>query len=228
MRMRLETGMLRVTYGPKMRQTSHKTCFEGLYLPNLSNKGFVGLTARNTKKYINDFSLNSVKVLNLDPRFYTERLDPFKDSKNEGEGTAEGQETPQEQEAEGEHFYTDEMEGHDLLHEHEEEQEELEWFIEDYQGNIRDGEPMSETLYKMNEHMNHILLPLNNFISNEDMMQHYVRDHSDLPRVIQTFEELPKAIEDEAQFVQTIDYQLQKIKEMYSETVRKAFDVQQA
>ena len=72
-RMRLETGMLRVTYGPKMRQTSHKTCFEGLYLPNLSNKGFVGLTARNTKKYINDFSLNSVKVLNLDPRFYTER-----------------------------------------------------------------------------------------------------------------------------------------------------------
>ena len=43
---------------------------------------------------------------------------------------------------------------------------------------------MSETLYKMNEHMNHILLPLNGFISNEDMMQHYVRDHTDLPRVI--------------------------------------------
>ena len=61
-------------------------------MPNLSNKGFIGLTARNTKKFINDFSLNSAKVLNLDPRFYTDRLDPFKDSKAEGDGSAEAQE----------------------------------------------------------------------------------------------------------------------------------------
>ena len=53
-------------------------------MPNLSNKGFIGLTARNTKKFTNDFSLNSAKVLNLDPRFYTERLNPFNESKDDG------------------------------------------------------------------------------------------------------------------------------------------------
>jgi len=50
---------------------------------------------------------------------------------------------------------------------------------------------MSEALYKMNEHMNKILVHVADFVSNEDMMQHYVRDHERLPEIIRTFEKLP-------------------------------------
>ena len=46
-----------------------------------------------------------------------------------------------------------------------------------------------------------------------------------LPKLIASFESLPSAIEDESKFVQTIDYQLQKIIEFYGEVVVKAIDL---
>jgi hypothetical protein len=50
---------------------------------------------------------------------------------------------------------------------------------------------MAEALYKMNEHMNKILFNVAEFVANEGMMQHYVRDHDRLPEIIKTFEKLP-------------------------------------
>lgn len=63
--------MLTVTYGSKMRMVSHKTCFEGLYMPNLSHQGYIGVTSRNSDRYVKDLEVNTIKVNNLDPRFYT-------------------------------------------------------------------------------------------------------------------------------------------------------------
>ena len=68
--LRMEQGMLTVTYGPKMRQSTHKVCVEKLYLPNLSNRGFLGITARNSDRYVKDIEVHAVKVANLDPNFY--------------------------------------------------------------------------------------------------------------------------------------------------------------
>ena len=117
------------------------------------------------------------------------------------------------------------MENFDLIEDYELEQEELDNFIIDYAGNIRDEDTFEEVLYKMNEQMNHIIVPLGTFLENEDQMRHYVRDHETLPKVIKSFEALPKAIEDESEFVQTIDYQLQKIVTMYDEVLVKAIDI---
>ena len=78
---------------------------------------------------------------------------------------------------------------------------------------------MAEVLYKMNQHLLHILTPLGDFIANEQSMQQYVGSKSHLPEIIASFEHLPEAIEEESKFVMTIDYQMQKIKEYYSEVV---------
>lgn len=65
---------------------------------------------------------------------------------------------------------------------------------------------MEEMLYKMNEHLMHILEPLTEFVQNEQSMSMYVKEHDHLPFIMKTFTELPAAIENESQFVQTIDY----------------------
>lgn len=69
-RLRMEQGMLKVTYGTKMRQSAHRTCMEDLYLPNLSNRGYLGVTARNSDRYVKGFAIDTIKVINLDPNFY--------------------------------------------------------------------------------------------------------------------------------------------------------------
>ena len=50
-------------------------------------------------------------------------------------------------------------------------------------------------------------------------MSHYVREHDHLPFIMKSFQDLPKAIADESQFVQTIDFQLESIKLYYGDTV---------
>ena len=106
-----------------------------------------------------------------------------------------------------EHRYTDEMETeHDLIGEYEEEQEELEDFLENNPGNIDDDDTLAEVLYKMNEHMMHIIEPLTEFVTNEESMAHYIKEHDHLPFIMKTFEALPQAIEDESRFVETIDF----------------------
>ena len=71
----------------------------------------------------------------------------------------------------------------------------------------------------MNEHMMHIIEPLNEFVQNEESMGHYVRGHDHLPFIMKTFEALPNAIENEKNFVQTIDYQLSSINVYYGDTI---------
>ena len=141
--------------------------------------------------------------MNLDPNFYT-HLNAKADPEN-----FVSEERAQDQQ------YTDEMEFKDILDEHEEEEDNLEDFIENNLGNIFIDDSNSEMLYKMNEHLNHIIMPLAEFVDNEAMMQHMISEHDSLPRIVKSFEGLPEAIENESKFVQTIDYQLLKIKDQY-------------
>ena len=76
---------------------------------------------------------------------------------------------------------------HDLIAEFEEEQEDLEWFLENGVGIIDEDDTLAETLYKMNEHMQHIIAPLTDFLGNEDAMSHYVREHDHLPFIMKSF-----------------------------------------
>jgi len=75
-------------------------------MPNLNNQGYMGLTARNSDRYVKDLELNSIKIMNLDPRFY----------RHEGETTRDEElvATGQEERTEGA-VYTDEMYGTDLI-----------------------------------------------------------------------------------------------------------------
>ena len=114
---------------------------------------------------------------------------------------------------------------HDFIEEYEMEQEELEDYLMNNPGNIDDDDSLAEVLYKMNEDMNHILEPLTDFVNNEESMGHYVREHDHLPFIMKSFEELPSAIADESNFVQTIDYQLESIKVYFGDTVKKALDL---
>ena len=114
----------------------------------------------------------------------------------------------------------------DIFESYELEQEALDDFINEYAGNIRETDTIEEVLYKMNEHLNHVLAPLTSSLGNEQQLQHYIRQHEHLPSVIKTFEELPRAIEDEIEFLSTIDFQLVTARELYTQTVQKALDVQ--
>ena len=90
---------------------------------------------------------------------------------------------------------------------------------------IRDGDTKAEVLYKMNEHLHNIIYPVNGILENEETLRRFISRNQDQPDQVQSFEEKPKAIEDESNFVQTIDYQLVKVQEMFLETVQKAFDI---
>ena len=74
----------------------------------------------------------------------------------------------------------------------------------------------------MNEHLNHILFPLTDLLKNEEWLRKFVQHTDGVPEKVRKFEDLPAAIEDESQFVQTIDYQLKKLKQMYLETAQQA------
>lgn len=92
-------------------------------------------------------------------------------------------------------------------------------------GNIWQEDSLNDVLYKMNEHMSHILHPLKEFNRNEVTMQTYVREHEHLPLIMRTFEEMPSNLEMEIKFVEKIDYQLIKIKELYEEMVYRSMDL---
>lgn len=201
MHLRMEQAMLTVTYGHKTRVAAHKTCFENLYMPNLSHQGYIGVTSRNSDRYVKDLEINTVKVNNLDPRFYT----------HEHELTEEELSALQQDRSQGQ-VYTDELEeGVDLIEEAAELEEQLYDFIDNNLGNLREDDSIEEILYKMNEQLNKVVNHLGDLVKNEDMMQHNVRSHELLPQIVKTFEELPKAIENERSFLETIDFQLIKI-----------------
>mmetsp|Transcript_18721 Transcript_18721/g.25308 ORF Transcript_18721/g.25308 Transcript_18721/m.25308 type:complete len:84 (+) Transcript_18721:641-892(+) len=56
-----------------MRQTSQTTCFENLYMRNFNNRGFLGVTSRNSDRFQKSLEVNQVKVNNMDPNFYREQ-----------------------------------------------------------------------------------------------------------------------------------------------------------
>lgn len=48
-------------------------------------------------------------------------------------------------------------------------------FINENLGNIWEDESIDDVLYKMNEHLSHIIVPLGEFQRNEEVLQSYVR-----------------------------------------------------
>ena len=56
------------------------------------------------------------------------------------------------------------MENFDIIEDFELEQEDLDDYIMNHIGNIYDEDTEEEALYKMNEHLNHILYPLQSFV----------------------------------------------------------------
>ena len=71
MRLRYEQGQLKVAYGAKMRQSSQTTCIENAFMGNMSYRGYLGITARNSDRNIKGIDVSISKVMNMDPAFYT-------------------------------------------------------------------------------------------------------------------------------------------------------------
>ena len=77
--MTMEQGQLSVFHGKKMRQSSQTECFKQLYMPQLSNRGYLGVTARNSDSFVKSLAVKAVKVMNMDPNFYRHEEDIIAD-----------------------------------------------------------------------------------------------------------------------------------------------------
>ena len=219
--MRMTQGMLTVSYGNKMRSSTHIECFKDLFLPQLSNRGYLGVTARNSDRHQKTVEIGQVKIMNMDPNFYTEAVDE-EEQRTIIDNTERAKVTD-----DAEQLYTDDLEAFDALEDWEQEQEDLEYHLTEFPGTIQEEDTTEEVLYKMNEHLNHILFPLTDLLKNEEWLRKFVQHTDGVPEKVRKFEDLPAAIEDESQFVQTIDYQLKKLKQMYLETAQQANALQQ-
>jgi len=112
--MRMDQSMLTISYGTKMRQSSHTNCLEKLYMPNLSSSGTLGITARNDGRNIKGIDVSFAKIMNMDPRFYTNMDDPA----SVANANIDNYEVTGEENSK--HIYTDEMKlDHDLIEEFE-------------------------------------------------------------------------------------------------------------
>ena len=39
-------------------------------MPLMNNRGFIGVSSRNSERYVKDFEVDTIKVANLNPNFY--------------------------------------------------------------------------------------------------------------------------------------------------------------
>ena len=106
-------SMLTVSYGSKMRLSTHTTCFTDLYLPQLSNRGYLGITSRNSDRHSKDLDVAQIKVMNMNPNFYKETETPPESSafKKFGEKITSKMTSEDDSDDEDDQMYTDEMEG---------------------------------------------------------------------------------------------------------------------
>ena len=107
--------------------------------------------------------------MNLDPNFYTHLNEK---SRKEDMETGDAENFVSEERVD--QMYTDEMEATDLFDLHEGEEEELDDFLATNPGNIFEEDTNAEMLYKMNEHLSHIIIPITEFVNNEEMMKHII------------------------------------------------------
>lgn len=148
----------------------------------------MGISARNSDRNIKGVEVSVGRVMNMDPKYYLDDLAGLSQQQDGQGGQAAAEDTART----GEHIYTDEMLSEfDLIEEFELEQEELEDFLNNNPGNIDEDDTLEEVLYKMNEHMMHVLEPLTEFVQNEETMSLYVKEHDHLPFIMKTFTELP-------------------------------------
>jgi len=71
--------------------------------------------------------------------------------------------------------YTDDIGGTtNIFDDYEHEQDELERFISEYPGVIRDGDNKAEVLYKMNEHLQNIIYPVTGILENEESLRKFI------------------------------------------------------
>ena len=141
-------------------------------MPLMNNRGFIGVSSRNSERYVKDFEIDTIKVANLNPNFYRHETD---EAAANAEAAAQ-RGASQEPEVEfasiepEEVRYTDDFENFDIIEDYEIEQEDLDDYLENHLGNIGENDSDAEALYKMNEHLNHILVPLQSFVDNERAM----------------------------------------------------------
>jgi len=67
------------------------------------------------------------------------------------------------------------------------EQNRLQKYVEEYEGNVRETDETSEILFKMNEHVKHVNADLSKYLEMEHSMYDFVRAHSQLPEIINSF-----------------------------------------
>ena len=65
---KVEKTKLTIIYGNKARNM--QTCIRDFYSSVLHNKGYLGVSARNSADNIRSIDLNVIKVLNQDPNAY--------------------------------------------------------------------------------------------------------------------------------------------------------------
>ena len=125
------------------------------YSSVLHNKGYFGLSARNSADNIRTIDLNVVKVLNQDPNAYR---DDSKDLENQ-ELKATGE--PLEQQV-----YTDDLEGDavDVVEKYENEIRRQTEYMKKNIGNIGGSDNYNQKLYKMIGQIKHVNQRLQDFL----------------------------------------------------------------
>ena len=137
-------AILDVYMGNKARNM--QTCFKGMFSEVLQNKGYFGVSSRNTKESVKSVDLNVVKILNKDPNAYR---DDSKDLETQGDI---------KQQEEEKQIYTDDLgsEAVDILEQYQSEQTREAEFIKKNIGNIGPNDSYNAKLYKMIGQIKHV------------------------------------------------------------------------
>ena len=207
-----QSALLDVYIGTKVRNMS--TCVKGFFSEVLHNKGYLGVSARNSAESVKSLDLNVVKILNKDPNAYR---DDSRDLQNQASTQAE----------EPDQLYTDELqdEAVDILEKYQSEQAREADFVKQNMGNIGPTDGYNAKLYKMIGQIKHVNSRLADFLKHEESTGRILRGTKHLPGVFRTFEEIPEKLESQAQLVSMIDVQLKEVQTKFNEISSKAVDI---
>jgi len=87
-----------------------------------------------------------------------------------------------------------EKEASDIFDAYSQQEKLLEKYIKEYAGNIREGDQGAEVLFKMNEHVKHVNHFLTRLVSLEASFASFVKDHSALPKIMESFDRIPTSL----------------------------------
>ena len=200
----------------RTKKPQNSPCFSDLFMKDISSKGFLGITARNTKRFFTDIDLDGIKIVNHDSN-----AQAYKNQNQRGPASERAQAAPSKMQ------YTDAIEddASDIFDEFAQEEAMLEEYYTQHPGVIRKDDEDAEALIKMNEHLKHVNADMTRYIELEQSMQDYVKAHSKLPEILDSFMHIPETLEKHRQFVDTLDDQMMQIDEMFPEIADMAFEI---